>query len=159
VIPYLTAVYVSADVGCLLGGGLSSALVKRGWSVNRARKGTMGLLALIMTPCVIAAGLSAHPWVAVGLIAVACGAHQAWSTMVFTIAADLFPSRAVGSVAGLGGFVAGLASILAAELIGRVLESDASFYLPIFVAAGLLYPIGLLVFHRLSPRMAVAEVD
>jgi len=159
VIPYLTAVYVSADIGCLLGGGLSSVLVKRGWSLNRARKGTMGLLALIMTPSVIAAGMSADPWVAVGLIAVACGAHQAWSTMVFTIAADLFPSRAVGSVAGLGGFLAGMASILAAELIGRVLEGDASFYLPIFVAAGLLYPVGLLVFHTLSPRMAVAEVD
>jgi len=158
VIPYLTAVYIAADLGCLLGGWLSSALVWRGLNLNRARKGTMGFLALIMTPSVIVAGMASDPWVAMGLIALACGAHQAWSTLIFTIAADLFPSRAVGSVAGLGGFVAGMASIAAAELIGRVLDRDAGYYTPIFVVAGLLYPVGLLVFHLLSPRMQPAEL-
>ena len=153
VIPYLTAVYVAADIGCLIGGWLSSALVARGWSINWARKGPMALLAVIMTPSVIVAGLATNPWVAIGLIALACGAHQAWSTLVFTIAGDLFPSRLVGSVVGVGGFAAGLASIVAAESIGRVLDADASLYLPIFVAAGLLYPSSLALFHRLSPRM------
>ena len=154
VIPYLTAVYVAADVGCLGAGWLSSVLLKRGLSVNAARKGTMVILACIMTPSVIIAGTLDDPRLAIALIAVACGAHQAWSTMVFTIATDLFPSRMVGSVAGFGGFVAGMVSIVAAESIGRVLDADATLYLPIFVAAGLLYPIGLGVFHWLSPRMA-----
>ncbi len=159
VIPYLTAVYVAADVGCLGAGWLSSVLLKRGLSVNAARKGTMVILACIMTPSVIVAGTLDDPWLAIALIAVACGAHQAWSTMVFTIATDLFPSRMVGSVAGFGGFVAGMVSIVAAESIGRVLDADATLYLPIFVAAGLLYPLGLGVFHWLSPRMApVAEI-
>jgi hypothetical protein len=57
---------------------------------------------------------------------------------------------------GSGGFVAGMVSIVAAELTGRVLDRDPSFYLPVFIAAGLLYPIGLVVFHLLSPRMKVA---
>ena len=153
VIPYLTAVYVAADVGCLGAGWLSSVLLKRGASLNVARKGTMALLACIMTPAVIVAGSLDDPRLAIALIAVACGAHQAWSTMVFTMATDLFPSRMVGSVSGFGGFVAGLVSIAAAESIGRVLDSDATSYLPIFVAAGLLYPLALGVFHLLSPRM------
>jgi ACS family hexuronate transporter-like MFS transporter len=159
VIPYLTTVYLAADIGCLVGGYVSSALVKRGWSVNAARKGTMGMLAVVMTPMVIAAGLATDPWVAIGLIAVACGCHQAWSTLIFTIAADLFPSRAVASVTGIGGFVAGMVSIVAAELTGRILQQDASYYLPVFLAAGLLYPAGLAVFHLLSPQMKTAELS
>ncbi|HEY7445047.1 MAG TPA: MFS transporter [Vicinamibacterales bacterium] len=159
VIPYLTTVYIAADVGCLLGGYLSSWLVQRGWNVNWARKGTMGLLAIIMTPTVIIAGFVNDPRLAIVLIAVACGCHQAWSTLVFTIASDLFPSGAAGSVAGIGGFVAGMVSIVAAELTGRVLDRDPSFYLPVFIVAGLLYPIGLAVFHLLSPRMKAATLS
>ena len=156
VIPYLTTVYIAADVGCLLGGYASSWLVRRGWNINWARKATMGLLAVIMTPTVIIAGYTNDPRFAIVLIAIACGCHQAWSTLVFTVAADLFPSRAAGSVAGIGGFVAGMVSIAAAELTGRVLDRDPSYYLPVFIVAGLLYPIGLAVFHMLSPRMKVA---
>jgi ACS family hexuronate transporter-like MFS transporter len=73
--------------------------------------------------------------------------------MVFTVATDLFPSRMVGSVSGFGGFVAGMVSIAAAESIGRVLDADATLYQPIFIAAGLIYPLALGVFHVLSPRM------
>lgn len=156
VIPYLTTVYLAADVGCLLGGYVSSMFVRRGWNVNWARKGTMGLLAMVMTPTVITAGYADDPTLAIVLIAIACGCHQAWSTLVFTVAADLFPSSAAGSVAGIGGFVAGMVSIVAAELTGRVLERDPTYYLPVFIVAGLLYPMGLAVFHLLSPRMKVA---
>ncbi len=156
VIPYLTTVYIAADVGCLLGGYVSSMLVRRGWNVNWARKGTMGLLAVIMTPTVISAGYASDPRLAIVLIAIACGCHQAWSTLVFTVAADLFPSSAAGSVAGIGGFVAGMVSIVAAELTGRLLDQDPSYYFPVFIVAGLLYPAGLAVFHLLSPRMNVA---
>jgi len=158
VIPYLTAVYICADIGCLGAGWLSSAVVKRGWSLNAARKGTMGLLAAVMTPSVIVAGTLHDPRLAIALIAIACGAHQAWSTMVLTMATDLFPSRAVGSVSGFGGFVAGIVSIGVAEAVGRVLERDATLYMPIFVAAGLLYPLALVAFHLLSPRMEPALV-
>ena len=76
--------------------------------------------------------------------------------MVFTVATDLFPSRAVGSVSGFGGFVAGIVSIGVAEAVGRVLDRDATLYTPIFVAAGLLYPLALGVFHLLSPKMESA---
>jgi ACS family hexuronate transporter-like MFS transporter len=157
VIPYLTPVFIAADVGCLAAGWLSSSFVKRGWSLNWARKGTMALLALVMTPTVIVAGSLDDPRLAIALITVACGAHQAWSTMVFTVATDLFPSRSIGSVSGFGGFFAGMVSIAAAELIGRVLNVDATLYGPIFVAAGLIYPVALGVLHWLSPRLEPAH--
>jgi MFS transporter, ACS family, hexuronate transporter len=159
VIPYLTAVYVAADIGCLAGGWVSGVLVKRGWGVNLARKVTMGGLAIVMAPTVMVAGFASETWVAVALIAVACGCHQAWSTLVFTVASDLFPSRAAGSVAGIGGFVAGMSSLVAAEAIGRLLNQDPGAYRVIFMAAGLAYPAGLLALHLLSPRMEPAVLS
>jgi len=105
----------------------------------------------------VAGSLDDPRW-AIALIAVACGAHQAWSTMVFTVATDLFPRRGVGSVSGFGGLVAGMVSIVAAELIGRVLNTDTTLYQPIFVAAGLLYPIALGLLHWLSPRLEPARL-
>jgi ACS family hexuronate transporter-like MFS transporter len=156
VIPYLTTVYVAADLGCLAGGYLSSALVKRGWTVNGARKATFLALMLVTTPLVVTAGFTADPWMAIGLIAVACGCHQAWSTMVYTLAADLFPSHAVGSITGIGGLVAGVVSTVTAELTGQWLNQDPSNYLPIFIVAGCLYPLGLSVIHLLSPTLTPA---
>jgi ACS family hexuronate transporter-like MFS transporter len=153
VIPYLMTVYIAADVGCLLGGYLSSALVRGGWSLNGARKATFAVLMIVTAPLVVTAGFTRDPWTAIGLIALACGCHQAWSTMIYTLASDLFPSQAVGSVTGIGGLTAGLVSTVTAELTGRMLNNDASYYLPIFVIAGLLYPIGLAVIHALSPRL------
>ena len=41
-IPYLTTVYIISDVGSIAGGYLSSALIKAGWSVNRARNNSSG---------------------------------------------------------------------------------------------------------------------
>jgi ACS family hexuronate transporter-like MFS transporter len=158
VIPYLTTVYIAADVGCLVGGYLSSALVTRGWTLNAARKGTFVALMLLTTPLVITAGFTREPWTAIALIALACGCHQAWSTLVYTLASDLFPSEAVGSVTGIGGLMAGLVSTITAELTGRMLNMNPSYYLPIFIAAGCLYPIGLAVIHGLSPRMTPVSV-
>lgn len=153
VVPYLTTVYIAADLGCLGSGYLASGFVGRGWSLNRARKTTMVMLALVMTPAVIVAAHLHAVWPVIILIAIACGCHQGWSTIVFTIASDLFPSRSAASVTGFGGFMAGIVSMLTAELTGRWLNANGNHYFPIFFIVGALYPVSLLVFHTLSPRM------
>ncbi|MEP6662663.1 MAG: MFS transporter [Verrucomicrobiota bacterium] len=48
----LITIYVLADFGSVGGGWLSSAFIKRGWSVNRARKTTMLICALCILPVV-----------------------------------------------------------------------------------------------------------
>jgi hypothetical protein len=65
----------------------------------------------------------------------------------------------VGSVTGIGGLMAGAVSTVTAELTGRMLNQNPSYYLPIFIAAGCLYPAGLAVIHALSPRMAPVTGD
>lgn len=156
-IPYLTTVYLVADVGSVVGGYVSSALIKRGWTVNRARKTAMGIFACIV-PSVIMAPLTSSAWVAVGLLSVAAACHQAWSANLFTLTSDMFPRRAVGTVVGFGGCAGGIGGILIAEFAGRVLQRDPSFYLPMFVIAGSIYLVALVIIHRLAPRLERAEL-
>jgi ACS family hexuronate transporter-like MFS transporter len=151
-IPYLTSVYLIADFGSVIGGYVSSTLIKRGWTVNAARKTTMGMFAAIV-PFVIIASQTRSPWLAVGLIGMATACHQAWSANLFTLSSDMFPRRAVGTVVGIGGFAGGIGGILVAEFAGRVLQRDPSFYLPMFVVAGVIYLVALGVIHLLAPRL------
>ena len=115
-------------------------------------------LAAIMMPSVVLASQMEQVWPAMLLIALACGCHQAWATMLFTMTADLFPRNGAASVTGIGGCVAGFASIVTAELTGQVLNRDPGLYVPMFVTAAALYPISLFLLHRLSPRLAPADL-
>lgn len=156
-IPYLTTVYLVSDVGSILGGYTSSALIKHGWAVNRARKTTMGIIAAIV-PVVVVAPLTRSAWLAVGLVAIAAACHQAWSANLYTLTSDTFPRRAVGTVVGFGGFMGGIGGILIAEFAGRVLQRDPSYYLPMFIIGGTIYLVALGVIHLLAPRMERVEL-
>jgi MFS transporter, ACS family, aldohexuronate transporter len=150
-IPYLVTVYIVADIGSIAGGWLSSALLKRGWSVNAARKTTMLLCALCVVP-VMTASQTQSLWLAVSLVSLAAGAHQGWAANLFTLSSDLFPRRAVGSVVGVGGFFGALGGMLIAKTAGYVLEWHGA-YTPMFVIASMAYLSALGIIHLLSPRL------
>jgi ACS family hexuronate transporter-like MFS transporter len=157
-IPYLTTVYLIADAGSIFGGYLSSTLIKRGYTVNRARKTAMGIFAAII-PTVIIASQTKSAWTAVLLIGLAAACHQGWSANIFTLASDMFPRRAVGTVVGFGGFMGGVGGIVIAEFAGRVLNANPRYYLPMFIVAGTVYLIALAVVHALAPRLEPARLE
>jgi ACS family hexuronate transporter-like MFS transporter len=158
VIPYLATVYIFCGIGSAIGGYVSSALIRHGWSVNWARKIAMGTSAAIM-PVVIVASKVRDPWTAVLLIGITLAAHQSWSTMVYTMGTDLFPSQAMASVTGFAGAMGSGATILFAEITGRVLQSNPSLYLPMFIACGAMYMLSLTLIHLLVPRFERAVID
>jgi ACS family hexuronate transporter-like MFS transporter len=153
----LVVIYVSADVGSIGGGWLSGAFIKRGWTVNKARKSAMLLCAVAVVPIVFAAKAS-NLWVAVGLVSLAAAAHQGWSANIFTMASDMFPRRAVGSVVGIGGMAGSIGGMLIATTVGLILQYSGS-YLPIFIIAGSAYLVALAVIHLLAPRLEPANVE
>ena len=158
VIPYLTTVYVFCGVGSVLGGYLSSSLIKRGWSVNRSRKAAMSVSAAVM-PIVILAGRAQNPWSAVVMIGVTLAAHQSWSTLVYSMGTDLFPSQAMASVTGFASALGSGSTILFAEIAGRILQRDPNYYLPMFIACGTMYMLSLLIIHLLVPKFDRAATD
>jgi ACS family hexuronate transporter-like MFS transporter len=153
----LVIIYNSASVGSVVGGWLPAKLLKAGWTVNRARKSAMLLCALAVVPVVMAA-FAHNLWVAVGLISLAVAAHQGWSANIFTLASDMFPQRAVGSVVGIGGFGGAFGGLFIATFTGWVLQKSGS-YLPMFIIAGSAYLTALLIIQLLVPRLDRAQID
>jgi len=133
-------VFLPTTFAALIGGGASSWLINRGWSVNRARKTVMLVTGLMMMSS-IPVGWVNSDLVAIVLCANALLAFYAFSVNTLTLPADLVPSRLVASVSGLSGMGAGIGSVLCTYLVGRL--ADAQSFTPVFVLIGLL-PLGSL---------------
>jgi MFS transporter, ACS family, hexuronate transporter len=157
-IPYVTVVYLIADVGSVGGGWISGALIKRGWTINWARKTAMGLFAFTI-PVVILSYYSPDAWTAALLIGYAAGAHQGWSANLFTLTTDMFPRKAVGSVVGIGSCAGSIGGAMLPYYAGKVLDANPSYYLPMFIVAGVAYIVAWVVIHLLAPKLEPANVD
>lgn len=155
--PYLATVYVFCGIGSAVGGTASSFFMRRGWSLNASRKIVMGVSAGIM-PIVILASKARDPWTAVLLIGITLAAHQSWSTLVYSMNMDLFPSQAVASVTGLAGALGSGSTILFAEITGRVLQHDPNRYAPLFLACGTMYLLSFVMIHLFVPRFEMAKL-
>ncbi len=94
--------WAAAGVGCLAIGSLSSAFVRRGLSLNLARKIAMGISVSVM-PCLLLVPICSNRTVIIPF-AIAYFGQQAWSTLVMTIPADICPRRAVGRGGRTGRF-------------------------------------------------------
>ncbi|HCB76783.1 MAG TPA: MFS transporter, partial [Sphingomonas bacterium] len=123
--PPLIAVYLMADVGSIGGGWLSSALIKRGMSVNAGRKMALLVCAILVLPIFFASSVSGL-WSAVAIIGLAAAAHQGWSSNLYTMVSDTFPRSSVASVMGIGGAAGAVGGMLMSTYVGQVLETVGS---------------------------------
>jgi len=134
--------FVACDLGNFSGGGFSSWLIKRGWSVGKARKalvvfGAIGMTMLI--PAIYASNL----FVIAGLFAMATFCYANFCTMALVLPSDLFKSNSVASVSGVSGAAAGLVTIVATALIGDITTRYS--FKPILIAGGLIPLIGAIL--------------
>jgi len=147
--------FLAAGVGALTGGWASGYLIARGWTIDRARKTVMAAGALLV-PAGILAMRAQSPYVALAWMGVVLFGFQVWINNLQTLPSDFFPGRAVASVAGLGGTAAAVASVLYNWNTGRVV--GAMGYTPVFAAAALLGPLGLLSVLVLAGRIQRLEI-
>ncbi len=153
----LMIIYLATTVGAIGGGYISSYLVKKGWTTIKARKSTLLMVALFEL-MIIGMQFVTDVWVAVAVLSVAVALHQAWSTNVFTLAADLFPKESVSSVAGLAGMAGAVGGILFPMLVGYLLDQYkaagnlAGGYNLLFALCGITYLVTWLVIHLLTLR-------
>jgi MFS transporter, ACS family, hexuronate transporter len=143
--------FLFADLGNLIGGAVSSLLIRRGWTVDRARKIVL-LISALMTPTGVAMVVTARSdAIAIAGISVIAFGFQSWIINIHTIPSDCFPRQDVGSVFGIGGTAAGIASMLFTLLVGYVV--DRFSYTPVFIMVGLMAPLGALLFFRIMGRI------
>jgi ACS family hexuronate transporter-like MFS transporter len=150
--PPLVVIYLAADVGSVAGGWLSSALLKRGWNLTRARKTTMLIFACCVLAIVFVPFAAGNLWLTVALIGIAAGSHQGWSANLFTVASDCFPRKTLASVIGLGGLGGAVGGMLAQPAVGKWLDLSHQAYAPLFFIAGCMYLFSLLIVHLLLPQ-------
>jgi ACS family hexuronate transporter-like MFS transporter len=146
-------IFVTADVGSIAGGYLSKFFMGRGWTLNAARKVSLLICALCIAPVSFAA-LTENVWVAVALIALASGGHQAWSANLFTLVSDVMPKKSIASVVGIGGMIGAVSGMLADFALGQGLDATGnSFYFWMFLVAGMLYLVILGIIHLMLPKL------
>jgi ACS family hexuronate transporter-like MFS transporter len=152
---YAWVPYAASGVGSLLGGWLSSALIRRGWSVDRSRKLALGVSAAVM-PAIVFVTRVPVDW-ALAIFSLAFFGQQSWSTLVMIVPTDLFAQRVVASVAGLVGFGGAMGGLLMNVAAGRLL--DAGFtYGTVFAIAGTLHVIAFCVILITIPRIGPIAV-
>ncbi|TDB67433.1 MFS transporter [Arundinibacter roseus] len=142
--------FLALGIANILGGGLSDFLIKKGFSVNKARKTIMGVAATctLLTPLV--------EWVssveiAIALMSVFMFAHGFWITNYITSISDIFGQGATSTVVGLSGTAGAVSGLLLNPLMGLVIQEYT--YRPLWIASGVMYPLAFVLFMLLIPTI------
>ncbi len=156
-LPFFTIYLASWGLGIFLG-WLSSKFMKMGFSLNQGRKFSLLACALFAVPVAFVPHTT-NLWLAVGLIALAAGGHCGWSANVFSLMSDIFPKKAIGSVAGFGGFAGAVGGAIVAFSVGKILQNIGpdGYSIP-FAVAGSGYLIALLMVHLLVPKIKTINI-
>jgi ACS family hexuronate transporter-like MFS transporter len=134
--------YAWAAFGSLVGGWLSSYLIRRSFSIDASRKICLGISAACMPVSLL---ISISPLaVTIFFFSLAMLSHQFWSTIIYSAVTDIFPTAVVGSVSGLLGCVGAFGGMLFNLLAGSLLATYHNYAL-IFIILGLLHPLSFLI--------------
>lgn len=117
--------YAAAGVGCIVGGWFSGWLLKRGKSLDFARKAALGASAAVM-PLILFVPHVPVGW-AIVVFSIAFFGQQSWSTLIMIVPADLFPKRIVASVAGLVGFGGAIGGVIFNLVVGYLLSNGFGY--------------------------------
>jgi MFS transporter, ACS family, aldohexuronate transporter len=140
--------FIAADLGNFFGGAASGWLIKRGWSLGKARKAVVvfgGIGVMLLIPTVLTTSI----YLITVLFALATFSYAAFSTIANVLPSDLYPSHSVASVSGMSGTAAGLGTIVAFSLIGHVSDlrqgTATHVFDPIVMVAGIIPFLGMLL--------------
>ena len=160
---YLVSIYGLITVLSIYGGWLTGFLVRRGWTVTRARKTGLFIFAVCVTPIYFVTYVGT--WAAVLLIGLAGAAHQAWSANLYTTVSDVFPKKAVASVIGIGGLAGSFGGIYFQHFTGHVLDQIKDLHHPttgysfLFALCACAYLLSFGLHHLLAPRLEPVNLN
>ena len=127
--------FAVAGLGNVLGGWTSALILKRGFSVNLARKGAVTLFALLMTSA-IPAVLVQSVRLSIALVSIAMLGYTGCNAVMLACPADVFPKNVVGSIWGLASMGSGFGGMVFAMLTGLLVDHFS--YLPVFIGFGIM---------------------
>ncbi len=161
----LVVIYSSTTVGSIFGGWLSSFMIKKGMSPFNARKYTMLIFAVLVTPVFFAQSAGVSTWGAVALISLAASSHQAWSANIFTTVSDAFPKRVISSVTSIGGMAGAVGGAFVSVLAGQILNffkkagHIETGYTIMFTIAACAYILAWIIMNIFAPKIKKVIID
>lgn len=153
---YAWVPFLFGGIAYMLGGWLSGRLMHKGWTLPRARKRIM-LLGALCLPVAMAAPFAPNAGLAIAAICFITFGHGFWTANLQTLPADLFPGTEVGTVAGFSGMGGAIGGLVANLGTGYIVSKFS--YAPIFIVAGLMHPMCMVIIFRMLPdwRFRVTE--
>jgi ACS family hexuronate transporter-like MFS transporter len=148
--------YAASGVGCLVGGGFSSWLLKRGMSVNGSRKFALGASAALMPWVMLVPQLHSLGWV-IFIFSLAFFGQQSWSTLVMILPTDMISKRAVGTLAGLVGFGGAMGGVLLGQIVGWLRDHGYS-YTPALIISGSMHLAAFLLICLVIPKIQPLKI-
>ena len=145
---YAWVPFLFGDIGYVSGGWLSGRLMRAGWPLPQARKFVM-LLGAVVMPAAIFAPLVPEVWMAIAATCCMTFGHAFWVSNIQALPIDLFGGREVGTATGFSGMGGAVGGMLANMGTGWVVSRFT--YSPIFLIAGLMHPLSMLLIWRLLP--------
>src|SRR3954468_23050055 len=143
--------YAASGVGCIIGGGFSSYLLRRGATVNAARKFALGASAALMPWVMLVPHSNSVPLV-LFLFSLAFFGQQSWSTLVMILPTDLVPRRALGKFAGLVGMGGAFGGVVFQQFAGWMLDHGYT-YAPILAVAASLHVMAFALICLAVPKI------
>lgn len=151
----LALMYSCAAAGAILGGIGFRALMRRGWTMNRARKTALLVCASSALPLVFVPVIR-REWLTVLVLGLTLAAHQGFSVNLFSLIADIVPVTRVATVTGIGAFAGNLGGMGILAFTGWTLTVRGN-YGPLFLIAAMSYLLALLWIHLLLPVLRAPD--
>ncbi|MBV8970777.1 MAG: MFS transporter [Sphingomonadaceae bacterium] len=148
-------VYTFAAAGALTSGLAFPALLRRGWSSDRARKVSMLFYALLILPLPLAL-TAPGAWSAAAIVGVGLFAHQGFATNLFGLAADVVPVDRVATVVGVSAVAGNLGGAAMISFAGWSLAHGHG-YLPMLAIVAVAYLAALAWVQALLPVIRPAH--
>jgi ACS family hexuronate transporter-like MFS transporter len=159
---HLVTIYAISTVVSVAGGWFSGKLIQIGWSPTRARKTALFVLAVCVIPVALAP--RSNEWLAVFVIGLAAGAHQAFSSTLYASGTDMFPKGTIAAIAGIGGGIGSIGGILFPIFAGRLLDhyhalpgGETQGYAILFTICASAYIVAFAINHLLAPKFVPVE--
>lgn len=147
--------FLFGDLGSVGGGWLAGLLIRRGVSIDGARRITIGAGAACCLLSLAVTGV--HTWQAVvALICVVLAGQSCFSANMYAVISDVFPSNAAGRVTALTGVANGLSGMLFPLLTGWMV--DRVSYAPVFLLAAAMPLAGWAALFLLSGKIRRVEM-
>ena len=151
----------------IFGGKLPTLIMnKTACNAYDAHLKSLFCVALLPLLALLAQPLGAYSyWFPIVIIGLAGAAHQSWSANLYSVAGDLFPRKAIGTVTGINGLAGGIGSFLINKYSGQLfdyadqtqltflgMQGKPAGYFIVFCYCALAYIVGWTLLRLCVPR-------